>query len=251
MEEKMFYSSTDDVKLCGVLNKVIDNKRIVILCHGSMSNKDRSIANLSNRLNEKEINTFRFDFRANGESSGVDKAITGQIEDLESTLDFLTNKGYDDFILMGGSAGGGIVSLLDYSKYHDIKGIILWFSALDYDVTLHDIWSEESRMDAEKLGFIERKNSKGEVYIFSIEMYKERDLYKPYENIEKLDLPILFVHGTKDESVPYELSVRVCKNCKNAKLVTIENGNHTFSDSETSIAMAANETALFIKSLGW
>ena len=34
MEEKIFYESTDNIKLCGLLSVVNDNKKIVILAHG-------------------------------------------------------------------------------------------------------------------------------------------------------------------------------------------------------------------------
>ena len=39
MERKIYYESTDNIKLCGLLNVVNSDKKIVILCHGFYSNK--------------------------------------------------------------------------------------------------------------------------------------------------------------------------------------------------------------------
>lgn len=39
MEEKIFYESTDNIKLCGLLSVVNDNKKIVILAHGLNGDK--------------------------------------------------------------------------------------------------------------------------------------------------------------------------------------------------------------------
>lgn len=39
MEEKVYYESTDNLKLCGLLSKVNDSKKIVLLCHGLNGDK--------------------------------------------------------------------------------------------------------------------------------------------------------------------------------------------------------------------
>lgn len=38
-EEKIFYDSIDNVKLCRLLSKVNDSNKILILCHGLNGNK--------------------------------------------------------------------------------------------------------------------------------------------------------------------------------------------------------------------
>ena len=38
-EEKVHYDSTDNIKLCGLLSRVNDNNKIVVLCHGLNGNK--------------------------------------------------------------------------------------------------------------------------------------------------------------------------------------------------------------------
>lgn len=42
-EQRMLYDSTDNIKLCGLLSKVNDNNKIVVLCHGLKGDKQKEI----------------------------------------------------------------------------------------------------------------------------------------------------------------------------------------------------------------
>lgn len=39
MENKVYYNSTDNIKLCGLLSKVNNSDKIVVLCHGLNGDK--------------------------------------------------------------------------------------------------------------------------------------------------------------------------------------------------------------------
>ena len=45
-EEKLFYDSTDDIKLCGLLSVVNGSDKILILSHGINSYKERRSFNV-------------------------------------------------------------------------------------------------------------------------------------------------------------------------------------------------------------
>ena len=52
--------------------------------------------------------------------------------------------------------------------------------------------------------------------------------YSPIEAMKKCTIPIIFIHGTTDDFVPYEMSVENYNACahKIKKLVTVENAGH-------------------------
>ena len=52
--------------------------------------------------------------------------------------------------------------------------------------------------------------------------------YSPIEAMKKCTIPIIFIHGTTDDFVPYEMSVENFNTCthKVKKLVTVENAGH-------------------------
>ena len=89
MEEKIFYDSDKNIKLCGILNKSNKDK-IVIMCHGIRGNKEEcgSFTYLAEKLHEEGYSSFRFDFNGHGESSGEDfeMTISKEITDLKNTI---------------------------------------------------------------------------------------------------------------------------------------------------------------------
>lgn len=256
MEEKLYFKSADNIELCGLLSIVNDSNKIVMLCHGL--NGDKTERNSFNvfvkKLEEKKINSFRFDFRGHGESGGNDYEMTPtkEVIDLESAIKFLNKKGFEEIIVLGASFGGSIISLLDYSKFKSVKGLICWYSALDYFTTIESegFFSKEHREIAEKEGWFEVKSKRtGKIFKLGKDLYDEVYKIVPYKKLVEVELPILFVHGLIDNMVPYELSVKVSKLCKNSKLELIENGSHTFDNDVNALNKAINVSIDFINEI--
>lgn len=253
MEEKLFYNSNDN-KLCGMLTRASKDK-IVIMCHGIRGNKDEcgGFVQLVESIKNTGYSSFRFDFYGHGESGGQDKdmTISKEISDLENTVKMLQEKGYKEFVLVGGSFGAGIVSLFPFEKYECIKGIVLWYGALDYSyIKYGNLFTEENKNIAERDGFyVSRSMNSGEEFRFGLELFNEIDKYKPYEALENNNLPKLFIHGEIDSAVPYELSKKVSNNCRNARFILIQNGEHTFQNAKEAINTAVNETVVFINEI--
>ncbi len=250
-EEKIYYDSTDKIKLCGLLSKVNDSKQIVILCHGYSGNKleRNSFTALTEELINNNCNSFRFDFRSHGESSGIDyeMTISGEIDDLEATIKLLEEKGYNEFILLGASFGASIISLIDYNKHKNVGALISWYGALDYNDLANDIFTNDKLEIAKKEGYYTRIKPNGKVTRMGLKLFDEIHKFKPDDSLSKLDLPVLFVHGTIDTSVPCEVSKRVSDMCKNSILKLIEGGWHTFDNSEDALKEAVKETVKFVK----
>jgi len=256
MEEKIFYDSTDNIKLCGLLSKVNDSDKITILCHGIRGNKNERVSfiPLTEELQRNNINSFRFDFRAHGESSGIDyeMTVTKEVQDLERTIDMLKSKGFKEFILLGPSFGASIISLLDYSKYNCVKSLICWYGAIDYLATIEEesFFAQDKKKIAEEKGYFTTvSKSSGRTFRFGKDLYDEVYSLKPYEDLIKLEKPILFVHGIIDDMVPYQLSEKISKMCKDSRLELIPNGNHTFDNDKEALKEAINKTAIFIREM--
>lgn len=254
MEEKIYYDSDNNVKLCGILNKA-SNDKVVIMCHGIRGNKEEcgSFTYLAEKLLEIGYSSFRFDFNGHGESSGKDyeMTISKDILDLENTINMLKEKGNKEFVLLGGSFGASIVSLFPYQKYDCIKGIVLWYGALNYNyIKYGNLFTEDNKKVAENNGFyISKSMNRGEEFKFGIELFNEIDKYKPSEELEKNNLPKLFVHGDIDSAVTYKVSKEVAEKCSNSKFVLIKNGEHTFQNSKEAIEKAVSVTIEFIKNI--
>lgn len=250
-EQKVFYDSTDGIKLCGLLSEVNNSKKIVILCHGFCGDKreKKSFDAFVEKLIENNINSFRFDFRTHGESSGNDSEMTisGEIDDIKISIEFLENKGYNEFILLGASFGAGIVSLLDYTKFKNIKALVLWYGAFDFKDPRNQTFSDDKWEIAKRDGYYSLLKKTGVIRKIGLNLFNEINKFKPYENLSTLELPLLFVHGTIDTSVPPELSIETAAKCKNAKLELIEGGWHTFDNSKEALDNAIEKSINFVK----
>ena len=254
MEEEIHYSSTDDIELYGLLSQINGANEIVILCHGLKGDRTErgSFDHLVEALKANNINSFRLDFRGHGKSSGKDfeMTVSGEKEDLESTIKMLSKKGFEKIVVLGASFGASIMSFVDYAKYSNVVGLISWYGALDYFGTIEEdsFFSEEHKKIAEKDGYFEIKSKRtGKSFRLGKDLYKEIYSLTPYIELSKVDLPILFVHGLKDKMVPYDLSIRVSELCKNSQLALIKNGDHTFDNDYNSLRNAIKVSIAFIK----
>lgn len=254
MEEKIYIDSTDHIKLCALMANISQDK-VVLICHGIRGDKNErgSFIALANEIQKQGYSTIRIDFRAHGESTGIDyeMTISKEIEDVESVLKFLENKGYKEIIILGASFGASIVSLVDYSKFNKVKALVLWYGALDnYNVLrTDDFLSEKNKKIAIKEGFYKSYNKAGKLFRFGVPLFEEINKYKPKENIQKINLTKLFVHGLSDETVPHQVSVELHSKCTNSRLELIKNGSHTFDTDEQSLKDAIEKTVDFIKEI--
>lgn len=252
--KKIYYESSNN-KLCGILTESNNTDKIVIMCHGIRGNKDEcgAFIKLSEKLLEIGYSSFRFDFNGHGESEGKDfeVTITKEIKDLENTISMLEEKGYKEFILLGGSFGAGIISLVPFKKYDNIKGLILWYGGLDYDyVRYGNLFSEENKKIAERDGYYVSKSMHSDrQFRFGLDLLNETFKYKPYDGLINCSLPKLFVHGQLDSAIPFKASKEVCDKCTNSTFKLIKNGEHTFMNSEDAINEAIDVTINFIKSI--
>jgi len=254
MEEKIYFINADGLKLCGILTKPQeDTEKCIILCHGITVTKDEGgiFIKLAEKLADEGFAVFRFDFRGHGESGGdsIDLTITGEKRDLEAAVKYLQGLGYRDFGIVAASFGGGAASLFIAENKQIVKALVLWNAEIDYHSTLDAQlpWTEENFGE----GAMARLKEQGYIDIGSRKfrigraLFNELEILHPWKELKDISMPILFIHGDKDTYVPYEDSVKYSKLFHNAKLITIEGGEHGFHDKREDAERADTETVQF------
>lgn len=71
VENKIFYTSRDNIKLCGVFTVPRKIKGYALLAHGLAVDKnewENFYVDIANELCKRDFASLRFDFRAHGES---------------------------------------------------------------------------------------------------------------------------------------------------------------------------------------
>ena len=143
-----------------------------------------------------------------------------QIHDIDAAINFILSKSIeweiqnDKLIIMGASAGGHLALLYAY-KYNYDKKIKLGISLCGIlDLT------DKSLLKAD-LGDMNGGSMVswyiGDTITNKVEQWKRAS---PLYNISQTSVPTFFVHGKKDEIIPYEQSVKAYKLLQNLKIAS-------------------------------
>lgn len=255
MDEKIYFKTSDNLTLCGILTTPrIKTQKCVVLCHGITVDKDEDgiFTKLAKELVDVGFSVFRFDFRGHGESEGnsVDLTISGEEQDLEAAVKLLEEKGYKEFGVLGASFSGGAVSYYSFKHQGLVKALVLWNAEIDYKslntpITPWDkkYWGQAAYERVEKHGFTEIGSRKFKI---GGPLLKEIKVLKPWEELLKLRIPVLFVHGDKDTYIDVADSIKYAK-MMNAELEIIKGAEHGFHDLEEHAKFADKVTIEFFK----
>lgn len=256
MEEKVYFKTSDGLKLCGILSTPeVKTDKCIILCHGLTVDKEEDgiFTDLAKELAKAGFNVFRFDFRGRGESEGksTDMTVMGEVKDLEASIKLLQQKGYKAFGILGASFGGGPVSFSSFAHQDLVKALILWNPIIDYSYLMSPTtewsiknWGKPAFDRVNKVGYTEIGSSKFKV---GKKLMREIKNLKPWSTLQKTEIPILFVHGDQDTFVPIEDSVKYASLMKNSELKIISGAEHGFHDNPKHAEQADKATIDFFK----
>ncbi len=160
-----------------------------------------------------------------------------ELDDLQMVIDQIKNEkigkriiDVDRLALLGHSRGGGTSILKAAELGDEIKCLVTWAS-----LTSFFRYSDEHIKKWKKDGFIEIENSRTKQMMRMNKSYwddlnKNKKRFDIMKAVEELENPTLFVHGKADETVSFEDSELLHKNCSAyvKRLELIENTGHTF-----------------------
>ena len=131
--------------------------------------------------------------------------------------------------LMGHSRGGGI-ALLYGSTHPEITTIVTWSA-----IATVNRYSEEDILEWKNRGFSEIENRRTKQIMridsrFIDDIEKNTDKYDILKAAGNIEMPVMVVHGEKDESVPVSEANQIYNNLSSVEkqLEIIENGSHAF-----------------------
>ncbi|WP_231390695.1 alpha/beta hydrolase family protein [Segatella baroniae] len=221
--------------------------RLVVICHGFGSNKERPLLKaIADSLQSKGIASIRFDFNGCGKSEGKfqDMTVLNEIEDAKDVVAYaLTLPWVSDISMVGHSQGGVVTSMVAGQLKGSIRSIALCAPA----AVLRD--------DAL------RGSTQGSIYDpHHIPEYVDsprglrigRDYFMTaqtlpiYETARQYTGPVLLVHGTWDVIVPYTYSEHYHEVYQNSELRLLAGVDHSFT-GESACRKAAGMVAKFIQ----
>ena len=226
--------SYDDKQLYGKITAPRDYKSkklpTIVIAHG-LNNTLEQYDMYSQLLAKQGYLVYSFDFYGGSrqsKSGGQDMlnmSVKTELTDLTQVMEKLSSETFVDKSKMSlfGASQGGVVSSLYAAAYPDrVHKLMLIFPAFvlfdDAKETYHELGSPDFDQLPDSL--THHNTTLGKVYLIdalNIDIQAEQ---------AKITAPTLIIHGTDDAVVPYQYAVEASQIIPNAKLVTVEGGEH-------------------------
>ena len=205
----------------------------VVFFHGFMSDMlgAKPIA-IEKFCKKQKLNFLKFEYSGHGKSSS--KFIKGNISrwtnDAKQLIKSKINK-TKNLVFIGSSMGSWIALNLFLNFKKKIKGFIGIASAPDFLEEL--MWKKLSKkikkiIMTKKIYHLEHDNF---TYPITKQLIFDGRKNKILNKKINIKIPIVLLHGSKDETVPLNFSRKIFKVCSKSKikLIKIKNGDHSLS----------------------
>ncbi|QJW48467.1 prolyl oligopeptidase family serine peptidase [bacterium BFN5] len=209
-----------------------DANRVIIMCHGFRGSKDgggRAVA-VADTIAEAGFSVIRFNF------TPLQK-LTRQIEEIAAVVQYCHKHISKEIILLGRSMGGS-AAIAYASKYQHVQGLCLWATPWNLMETFKLALGDGYAL-LEKGQTLSVHDAYGELELTPdfIEDFKNFNLLESLVKFQHI--PVLILHGTKDEIVPFIQAERIYQTLSEPKrLEVFEGGDHHLSMQSTQAATA-------------
>lgn len=252
MEKAVSFKNSKGQGLAGVLHvpERICRAPAVICCHGFSRNKVdkfRFWVRIARALCDNGFMVLRFDFSGHGDSGGEmeDVSISREIDDLECAIKYIENQSYVDKEKIGiiGHSLGGDVAILESVNNKSIKALVLLAPVTDYR-NLHKDFLD-AVAEAQKSGIGELASHK-----IKRQYFDELKNLATLNEIQRVHVPLLLIHGTMDERVDISGSKKLIgKANEPKKLIVMDGADHDFFGYDNTMRVASEAVKWFSEHL--
>ncbi len=228
-ENKVSVVNESNEKLRGIetIPEIKKNKYpTVILAHGFGVTKEEGgmFDNIAKHLAENGILVYRFDFSGRGESEGdYSKTTLSKLKsDQSKILEFVKSQDkvdLDNIGILGQSFGTSTTVTLEPK----VKAIVLMGSVAHPKELLGKIFGEGYNPE----GLSVRKKPSGVTIEMGPQFWKDFENHNLLESMSRIECPIFFIHGEKDEKVPLSEMEDYIKVTKDSKKLVLEGALHS------------------------
>jgi pimeloyl-ACP methyl ester carboxylesterase len=255
-------TSTEGLPIRGDLDVPERARALVVVVHGFKGFKDWGFFPwTTQRLLQHRLAVCRFNMSRSGigdDPETFDRldlfehdTYSTQLADLRAVVAHVRQEvpGLPLF-LFGHSRGGG-VAILGAQDVPDLRGVIAWSP-----ISHCDRWDEETKRGWRERGHIEQLNTRtGQMMRMSTAILDDYEASRERLDVERavreLRVPLLVVHGGRDESVPVHEGRLLASLNDGASLLVVERASHTFNAIHPlvhiphELVLAAETTAHF------
>lgn len=219
---------------------------IAIVSHGLGGNY-QELGAYAHDLAKKGYLVYAFDFpggSTDGQSTGLKEeqmSLTTEVNDLmavKSALQKRTDVKKHQVLLIGGSQGGVVSSLMASQHPQDIQGLALMYPAfsMSHDAKVKYQNTSEIPTTTDIFGFTVGKDYYSDLLRINV-----------VKDATKFDGPVLIVHGNEDSIVPIKYVGQAVDNFPNAQMNILDGAGHGFDGKAQELAQ--KKLNKFVKTL--
>jgi len=211
-------------------NPNINNSPAVVMVHGfGGEGLEEEFEDIADNLCERGYAVLRFLFSGYEKNNLMDLAISKEISELKSAIDFLESKNInkEKIGIIAQSLGCAVAMLLNDPR---IKAMALLAPLINIKKDIGGEFGENKIKELESLGYTifksERKKQEKKLGADFWNEIKKIDKISR-EQVRAIRCPLLIIHGTADDTVDYEESKTIFKWANEPrKLKLIKGGEH-------------------------
>lgn len=232
-------TSEEGLPIHGDIDAPAHPRALVVIVHGFKGFKDWGFFPwLAEALCNHHFAVCRFNMSRSGIGENPDTfdrldlfrddSYSVQLADLRSVVRYCRSTLRLPIFLLGHSRGGGI-ALLGAHDVPGLEGVITWSA-----VARADRWDDETKVQWRRAGELEIVNARThQVMPMSTRILDDyesnRERFDILAATAQLDVPLLVVHGGRDESVPVAESAEIMSHARDASHLVIGSATHTFN----------------------
>lgn len=204
--EDVYFKSSDSVRLHGWWIPAAQPKATIVYSHGNAGSVAYHVSFVY-WLVDAGYNVLLYDYRGYGQSEGeITKA--GAVRDAQAAFSYIAQRDDVEAIIAFGHSMGGAktIAALAENAPDQLKAVIVDSTFASYQDVAARVAGEKARKVVS-------------------------DTFEPYRYVQELPrVPLLVVHGTEDETIPFSQARKLFAAANQPKaLMTIEGGNHVDS----------------------
>lgn len=206
----------------------------MIFFHGLHSDMEGDKAKaLQSWCRQRDMSYLRFDYRGHGQSGArfEESCVSDWLRDGIDMLDLVQGRQ----ILVGSSIGGWIMLLVALARKKRVAGLLGIASAADAtEKLILPTLSARQREEMRTQGMTTLRSEEDPDFAYPIsqKLIEDARRHLLLENPIPLDCPAIFIHGMKDASVDWQISLDIMDKMRSqhCRALLIKNGDHRLSD---------------------
>jgi dipeptidyl aminopeptidase/acylaminoacyl peptidase len=205
--ERIYYKSPDGTKVSGLLFRPQGSGPwpLIVVAHAGFG-EGADFSDVALMIRDKGYVVFNPDFRGSGKSEGKHEGAKGEVDDVISGIEYVKSLGVvqDDRVGIYGQSHGAAVAMLVSERYPVVKAVVEEAGFTDaVDLYNNSLNSNDPQVRVMRDQLVSMVGGTPQ------QKPAEYDARSAIKQADKMNAPVLLIHGAKDPLIPVTQAQRM------------------------------------------